>query len=86
MKKIYFVAILSILQLLSNACPVCERQQPKVLRGIVHGVGPQNNWDYISVWTIAIIALLTLIFSIKYLIKPGEKNENHIKYTILNNQ
>ncbi len=86
MKKLFIALLLIFVQLAVFACPVCERQQPKVLRGLVHGVGPQNSWDYIAVWAIGAIALLTLIFSIKYLIKPGEKNQNHIKYAILNNQ
>ena len=31
------------------ACPVCEKQQPKILQGITHGSGPQSNWDYIII-------------------------------------
>lgn len=82
-KKI--VILIIFLQTLANACPVCERQQPKILRGIVHGTGPDNSWDYVIVWSIAIIAILTLFFSVKWLVKPGEKNKSHIKYFILNN-
>ena len=69
--------------MVSFACPVCERNQPKVLRGIVHGAGPDSNWDYISIWMTILIALVALFFSIKWLIKPGEKNLDHIKYSIL---
>lgn len=69
---------------IAMACPVCERNQPKLLKGIVHGAGPQTNWDYISVWVTAIITIITLFFTIKWLIKPGEKNDDHIKYSILN--
>lgn len=69
---------------IAMACPVCERNQPKLLKGIVHGAGPQTNWDYISVWMTAIITIITLFFTIKWLIKPGEKNDDHIKYSILN--
>lgn len=65
------------------ACPVCERNQPKILRGIVHGAGPDSNWDYISIWFTILIAVITLFFSIKWLVRPGEKNEDHIKYSIL---
>lgn len=64
------------------ACPVCERNQAKFMRGIVHGSEPQSNWDYISIGITAIIAILTLIYSIKWLIKPNENNANHIKYSI----
>lgn len=68
------------------ACPVCERQQPEILRGITHGAGPQSQWDYVIVWiTIAIVAI-TLFFSIKWLLYPGEKSASHIKRFILNNE
>lgn len=72
-----------LFQIAVFACPVCERNQPKVLRGIVHGAGPESNWDYISIWFTIIIALITLFYSLKWLIKPGEKNTDHIKYSIL---
>jgi hypothetical protein len=65
------------------ACPTCERNQPKLLRGIVHGSGPDSNWDYISIMLTIIIALVTLFYTIKWLAKPGEKNVDHIKYSIL---
>ena len=64
------------------ACPVCERNQPKLLRGIVHGAGPKSNWDYISIIITTIIALVTLFLAIKWLIKPNEDDQNHIKYSI----
>ncbi len=67
------------------ACPVCEQQQPKITRGITHGAGPQSNWDWVIIAVITIITVITFIFSLKYLIKPGEKNANHIKQLILNN-
>lgn len=64
------------------ACPVCERNQPKLLRGIVHGAGPESNWDYISIIITTIIALVTLFLAVKWLIKPNEDDQNHIKYSI----
>lgn len=67
------------------ACPACEKQQPKLLRGISHGAGPDSNWDMVIVWFIGIIVVFTLIFSIKFLVKPGEKSETHIKRFILSN-
>lgn len=63
-------------------CPVCDRRQPKLLRGLVHGMGPNGFWDYVIVVLITIAALLTLFFSVKWLLKPGEKGEDHIKRTI----
>ena len=71
-----------LLQIVAFACPVCERNQPKILRGIVHGSGPDSSWDYVSIWITILIAVLTLFFSVKWLVKPGEKNLDHIKYSI----
>jgi len=66
------------------ACPVCEKQQPKVLKGITHGTGPQNSWDYVIISIVAILVLITLFYSLKYLIRPGEKSESHIKNLFIN--
>jgi hypothetical protein len=57
-----------------------------MLKGITHGAGPESQWDYVIVWTTAAIVLLTLFFSVKWLIRPGEKSEDHIKRFILNNR
>lgn len=83
MKKGITFLFLLVFQMATLACPVCERNQPKVLRGIVHGSGPESNWDYVSIWITILIAVITLFFSVKWLIKPGEKNSDHIKYSIL---
>lgn len=82
MKKNSLLFIL-LLPAVLLACPVCERNQPKLLRGIVHGAGPESNWDYVSIWLTIVIAVITLLFSIKWLVRPGEKNADHIKYSIL---
>lgn len=82
MKKIVTLVVL-LIQIATLACPVCERNQPKVLRGIVHGAGPESNWDYVSIYFTIIIAIIALFYSLKWLIKPGEKNQEHIKYSIL---
>lgn len=82
--------ILSTVLLLSIiptwACEVCERNQPKILKGITHGAGPEGNWDYVIVGVTMIIVVLTLFYSIKWLIKPGEASQKHIKRFILDNQ
>lgn len=65
-------------------CPVCERNQPKVVRGLLHGGGPDSTLDYIIVGLITLISLVTLYLTIKWLIKPGEKEANHIKRFIIN--
>ena len=67
----------------SWACPVCEKQQPKLLRGVAHGAGPDTNWDYFIVGGIAAIVVITLYFSMKLLVRPGEKTPDHIKRHIL---
>lgn len=86
MKKLLILFPLLFSFLGSFACPACEKQQPKLLRGISHGAGPDSNWDMVIVWVIAIIVVLTLFFSIKFLVKPGEKSNTHIKRFILNNE
>lgn len=72
--------------LTSIACAVCESQQPKILQGIVHGAGPKSNWDYVTVWIMVIISIITLFYAIKWLINPQENDRTHIKYSILNEQ
>ncbi len=66
------------------ACEVCQRNQPKLLKDISHGTGPQAESDYYIIGGAVIVVLLTLIYSLKYLLKPGEKNPGHIKNIILN--
>ena len=66
------------------ACPVCDQRQPKLLQGIAHGSGPESNWDYLIVSVAAIIVILTLYFSAKLLIRPGEKSGDHIKRLTIN--
>jgi hypothetical protein len=84
MKKFIFSLAVLFIASAAMACPVCERNQPKMLKGIVHGAGPQSNWDYVGVVIISIVTLITLFYTIKYLARPGEKNKDHIKYHILN--
>jgi hypothetical protein len=73
-----------VINMVAFACPMCEKQQPKILRGVVHGGVPQSKWDYLIVWVVAIITVITLFYAIKWLVRPGEKHSNHIKHTILN--
>jgi hypothetical protein len=84
MKKILITFLLLITNIALIACPVCEKQQPQLLKGITHGAGPESNWDYLIVWAIADIVLISLFFSVKYLIRPGETQETHIKHTVIN--
>lgn len=84
MKRILLLFIVLMSGITTIACPVCERQQPKLLRGIIHGVGPDSKWDYLIVGTTILIVIATLFYSIKWLLRPGEKSATHIKNTIIN--
>jgi choline-glycine betaine transporter len=86
MKKIVILIPLLLTAFLTVACSVCERQQPKILRGITHGAGPESKWDYLIVWATVVIVGFTLFFSVKWLARPGEKSDQHIKRFILNNE
>ena len=85
MKKLLFSVAMFLAGFVSFACPACEKNQPKITQGLTHGTGPESNWDWVIIAVITIITLLTFIYSLKFLIKPGEKNSNHIKQSILNN-
>jgi len=67
----------------SWACSVCEKQQPEITQGLTHGTGPQSGWDWVIIGVMAAICLLTLFYSLKYLIRPNEGSANHIKQSIL---
>jgi len=84
MKKTVLIGFLTIIGLIANACPVCDKQQPKVLRGITHGTGPDSQWDYVIIAITVLIVLLSLFYSVKWILRPGEKSESHIKNLIIN--
>jgi len=83
MKKLSAISVVMLLSVVSFACPVCEKRQPKVLRGITHGGGPDGNMDYIIIWAMVVIVLVTLYYSVKYLLFPKESNANHIKRLVI---
>ncbi|MCF0039714.1 hypothetical protein [Dyadobacter fanqingshengii] len=85
MKKPVLTLLLILIRLVSLACPVCDQRQPKVLKGITHGTGPESNWDYVIIITAIAIVIFTLFFSVKWLINPGEAGNDHIKKFILTN-
>jgi hypothetical protein len=86
MKKYLILILLSCSGYISYACPACEKQQPAILRGITHGTGPDSRWDYLIISISVLIVLVTLFYSLKWLIRPGEKSSNHIKQLILNGE
>jgi len=65
------------------ACEICEAQQPKILRGLTHGGGPQGSFDYIIVLATVAVVLVALGYSIKLIARPGEREPSHIKRIVL---
>ncbi len=84
--KSFLILVFALFAQIVSACPACEKQQPKITMGFTHGAGPQSNWDWVIIAVISLITLFTFVFSLKYLIKPGETNSDHIKKSILSNQ
>lgn len=84
MKRYIILLLMLILKLDVMACEACKKQQPAGFGGITHGAGPDSNWDYLIVFVMVVITLYVLVATIKCFIKPGEKNEEHIKRMILN--
>lgn len=76
------VLTMLITSISSFACEVCKQQQPKILKGITHGAGPDSRWDYLIVGVTTAVVLATMYYSIKWLIKPGEQSNTHIKRII----
>jgi len=60
MKHLIIIVLIFLTTQPLLACPACEAQQPKLLRGITHGVGPQGDADYIIVSIMVFITLIAL--------------------------
>lgn len=86
MKKYFLTVLFDLSAFAAVACEVCEKQQPKLLRGLVHGGVPQGPTDYVAVYIMIAITIATLFYSVKLLWKPGEKSKTHIKHFILNDE
>ena len=82
-KAIALFAVLNLVRMTANACDGCSIRQPRILRGLSHGTGPDTQWDYCIVAIVASLVVLTLFFSVKWLVNPGERSEAHIKNLIL---
>jgi hypothetical protein len=83
MKYILTTIILASTQITAWACTVCQKQQPKLFKGITHGAGPESNWDYVIIGMVAAAVIGALYYSIRFLVRPGEGEVNHIKNSIL---
>jgi hypothetical protein len=82
--RIILTALSLPASLSAMACEACKKQQPKFLRGITHGAGPDSNWDYLIVSIMVLITLYSLYASIKCMVNPTEQENHHIKRMILN--
>ncbi len=84
MRQIAIFLLGLVVALPAWACEACQRQQPKLLRGITHGTGPQSGYDMPIIYASAVVVLITLILAVKFLVKPNEGAADHIKRSILN--
>jgi hypothetical protein len=84
LRKMFLVVPLVLGHTFLMACDVCQKQQPRILKGITHGGGPQSDWDYVLVWCMVTIVAVSAVFSIRWMVRPGEKDRGHIKRSILN--
>lgn len=82
--KLLAVAAILFANIEVMACEVCKKQQPEILRGVAHGAGPQSAWDYVVVGSIAVVMMISLFYSVKWILRPGEKERSHIKRSIFN--
>lgn len=84
MKKYLLTFFTLLLPRLVLACKECTTSLPRGLRGeMQHPTGPDSNWDYLIVGATIVIVLLTMFYSVKWLLNPGEKESTHIKSLIL---
>ena len=85
MKKITAFIVIVLLSAYAMACPVCDRNDTNEFKLInTHGTKPESSWDYLIVIIISVITIVALYYSVKWLRKPNEKNNDHIKYQFLN--
>ena len=84
MKSVSIISVATLLSTGSFACELCQRGQSKFVKAVSsHGQGPDSNWDYIFVVGTALIVLLTLFYSVKYLLSPKEGGAEHIKSLVI---
>ena len=81
--KYYIFSLLFLCSALVMACPVCEEREPKLTKGLTHGATPDSDWDWVIVAFIAALTILTLVYSIRFLVNPNENQTDHIKNSIL---
>jgi hypothetical protein len=83
----YIIACASVFfTIYTFACDTCKLRQPKVTRELTHGAGPESDWDWFIVGIVILITVVAFFYSVKYLVKPGEKDVHHIKYTVFSDE
>lgn len=50
------------------------RRQSRITREATHSVGPRTEWDYLVLWCAALVAVISLIYTIVWIISPGDKS------------
>lgn len=84
MKKIFCLCICILPGLMLLSCPVCDRAKAKIAFGsLTHGTLPASNWEYLGVWIVILLVVITAFYFVKGLIRPSDTNADHIKYSIL---
>ena len=86
LKAVALLALLIIKNIQAIACEACKQQQPKLLQGVTHGGGPDSNWDYVIVAVMVVVTLYLLVATVRCMFRPAEKDVQHIKRIILNDQ
>lgn len=66
------------------ACDLCQENQPTGLKNITHGAGPSGNLDFVIIWSAALLTVVVLYFSVKFLLQPKEHSPGHIKNIVWN--
>lgn len=66
-----------------SACETCQTRQPEITKNLTHGAGPESDWDWFIVGIVMLITLVAFYYTVKYLVKPGERNKDHIKHSFL---
>ncbi|ACB76150.1 hypothetical protein [Opitutus terrae] len=82
-RLLHLLALLLLSRTVAFACEVCSAQQPSIWQRFTHGGGPQGPFDYVIVLCAVAVVGVTLGYSLKYLLRPGERGADHIKRAIL---
>lgn len=81
-----FFKIIYILYGILLTFPATGEENPQeTVKNTSHGGAPESQWDVLIMGGAAIIVIVTLVLSIKYLWKPGENSPDHIKNIVIDN-